>query len=118
MKFTREHVLTLVVAVLSAAAVGFGAGYGASDYHPGPAGARGLSGASGARGNVGAAGPAGAAGAAASVQQLGVCFSYTTWTSGGSTWINSVDVSSPYKNHDGTVSCPTGTYVPVTPQGP
>ena len=103
---TKRVALGAAVVVLSAGA-GFLGGYEASALHPGPRGPHGV------QGQVGDRGPAGPPGEAPS--NLGVCF-YQRSNYSGLTYVESVYVTSPRRSADGTVSCITGTYVPVAPQ--
>jgi hypothetical protein len=101
-----------VAVVLIAIAAGFGSSY----LHPGP---RGHTGPSGPRGPQGVQGVAGPVGSSASAQHLGICYDTSNWTSTAvdvPPLLTNVMVSSPSKSKDGTVSCDTGTFIPVTPQ--
>lgn len=84
---------------------------GISLTHAGP---RGEMGRTGAQGPVGKTGTAGTAAKNADTSQLGVCISYTTNTTGGSTvtWVS--DIETPVAQN-GVRSCLTGSFVPVTP---
>jgi hypothetical protein len=104
-----------------AGVIGIGGAFGMSALHPGPqgkAGRTGAAGAAGAQGLQGLIGPAGLTGSAAQVTNLGVCYSATNQFNSftNSSWVSSVFLISPSKHADGTTYCPTGQYVPVSPQ--
>lgn len=107
------------VPVILAGLLGAVGGFAASGLHPGPQGKQGqqgLTGAPGPQGVQGTQGLQGPAGTAAQLSSLGVCFNTNYQYNNGTSWITSVNVSSPSRQADGTNYCPVGQYVPVVPQ--
>lgn len=83
------------------------------------AGPRGPQGVQGTRGPVGPRGPAGSqgdAGKAAETAHLGVCVSYFTDTTGTGNFTWAQNVTAPVVTN-GVDTCPTGSFVSITPQG-
>jgi hypothetical protein len=77
--------------------------------------AEGPQGSAGEQGPAGDRGPAGPAGETPS--SLGVCFDASYDVVGDSTGIvTDVELYAPIEDDDGTISCPSGRYVPAVPQ--
>jgi hypothetical protein len=51
----------------------------------------------------------------ANTATLGVCVNTQYGSGGGTSWVQSVDITSPTLTH-GVASCPSGNFVPVSPQ--
>ena len=99
----------LALCIALGAVLGFLGGVLGSSLHPG---------ATGPAGQAGPPGPVGPAGTAAKVDGLGVCVQDSYQYQDGTTWIDSLNITSPSKHADGTTFCSLGNYVPVEPQRP
>ena len=114
-KATPRWALAAGAAVIAVVAGAAGAGLTqlAFPAEQGPAGP------AGRPGSVGPAGPAGTSGTSASLDtnKVGYCFDATYQYSDQANWVDSVSLFAPTSNN-GTLSCTSGTFIPLTPTGP
>lgn len=99
-----------IVAVL----LGFSGALVSHAIFPPAAGKAGAVGAQGAVGQAGPSGPAGPAGSSTDLGTVGYCFNASYTSNSGASWVSGVSLYAP-TNTNGTLSCPTGTFVPLQP---
>jgi hypothetical protein len=108
--------LGVAITALVAGASGAGITLAAFQPHVGPTGP---AGPAGPAGTVGPEGPAGQRGSSQVIDtnKLGYCFESSYQYNNDINWIDSVYLSAPTSN-GGTLSCTSGSFVPLTPVGP
>ena len=112
---TPKWLLALAVAVIALVAGAVGATLSHLAF-PAEAGPPGQTGSTGPTGPAGAPGVDGAS-STLDTNKVGYCFNYSTQYRGSDTWVDSVELFAPTSNN-GTLSCPVGNFVSLTPTGP
>lgn len=114
-KPTPRWFFVIAAAVLAVVAGAAGAGLSqlAFPAQRGPAGPAGATGATGPAGRNGTDGTV----ASLDTNKLGYCFSSDYQYSGNQSWISDVQLFAPTSNN-GTLSCPSGQFISLTPTGP